>query len=310
MTVPRLGVALAWHTLPWPERVELARLAESLGYDAVFLDGDVSLLAKRADVPVLDGWTATTALLHRTERIAVGSIRLVHHWNAAHLAQCVATAEHLAPGRLRFLVSVGGQPSDARFGWPWPSAADRVAWLDETLSVARRLWAGESVSFAGRFVKLEEARVRPTPPGGRIEIAVAARGPRLLRVVAAHADVWDVNLPPLRRLVAPAQAVLDAACQAAGRDPRAIARSLWIFARPFEDPRDPHLAEEYRRWNPWFAEVADGEISEAVLAGDPAECHARLQAVTRELGIQRPVIDLSGLSAPEARRAMEAMAPR
>ena len=60
-----------------------ARRAEALGYDAAYVDGDVTQLGQRHEADVLDGWTVPTALLARTHRIGVGSIRLVQHWNAA-----------------------------------------------------------------------------------------------------------------------------------------------------------------------------------------------------------------------------------
>jgi alkanesulfonate monooxygenase SsuD/methylene tetrahydromethanopterin reductase-like flavin-dependent oxidoreductase (luciferase family) len=99
------------------------RRAEALGYRCAFVDGDVSMLPSRGEGDVLDGWTVTAALLAATERIEIGSIRLVHHWNAAKLAQAVATAERIAPGRLRLQISIGAQPADARFGLPFPPAA-------------------------------------------------------------------------------------------------------------------------------------------------------------------------------------------
>jgi alkanesulfonate monooxygenase SsuD/methylene tetrahydromethanopterin reductase-like flavin-dependent oxidoreductase (luciferase family) len=191
------GVAFAWHVHPWEALLDLVRRAEALGYAAAFVDGDVSMLGVRADADALDGWTVTTALLTRTRRIPIGSMRLVEHWNAARLAQAAATAERIAPGRLRFVIAIGDREIDARFGFPRLSPAERMAWLDETLTAVRALWRGEAVTLHGRYVELEGARVRPTPPGGRIPIAIAARGPRMLELVAAHADVWDVNLPPV-----------------------------------------------------------------------------------------------------------------
>ena len=89
----KLGVALAWHSYPWQDLLRLVRRAESLGYAAVYVDGDVSTLGRRKEADVLDGWTATVALLSKTERIQVGSIRLVQHWNAARLAQAAADLE-------------------------------------------------------------------------------------------------------------------------------------------------------------------------------------------------------------------------
>ena len=72
-----LGVAFGWHSLAWEALLELVQRAEAQGFDTVYVDGDVSQLGQRRDVDVLDGWTVTTALLARTSRIRIGSIRLV-----------------------------------------------------------------------------------------------------------------------------------------------------------------------------------------------------------------------------------------
>jgi alkanesulfonate monooxygenase SsuD/methylene tetrahydromethanopterin reductase-like flavin-dependent oxidoreductase (luciferase family) len=301
----RLGVAVGWHRLVWEELLALTRRAEALGYAALYHDGDVSMLARRRDAEVLDGWTVTTALLAHTSRVAVGSIRLVHFWHAARLAQAAATAVRLAPGRFRLLLGVGDRPEDPRFGLPLPPAGERVAWLDETLDAARALWRGESVTRRGRFVTLEEARVTPAPPAGALAVEIAAKGPRLLRVVARHADVWNVNLPPIPRRVALAEQALADACGELGRDPDAIARHLWIFTRP-QVRHDPAAAlAEFRRFNPWFARLPDPEVSGALLAGPGAACAARLRDLCGRLRMDLPVLDLSGLAYPEACRALE-----
>jgi len=306
--VPELGVALVWHCWPWPDLLALVRRAEALGYRCAFVDGDVSMLPSRGDGDVLDGWTATAALLAATARIEIGSIRLVHHWNAAKLAQAVATAERIAPGRLRFQISIGAQPADAGFGLAFPPAAERVVWLDEMLGALRRLWAGDTVTVDGRFVRLAGARVRPLPRGGRMPITVAGRGRRLLEVAAAYADRWDVNLPPVAARVDDAARLLAAACRARGRDPAAIGRSMWIFARPGEDPDAPPVRAAFRRWNPWFSGIPDAELREAVLAGPVGDCRLRLAGIRSRLGIDLPVLDLSGLERPAAERVMAEMA--
>jgi len=303
-----LAVAFAWHVLPFEDLVALVQRAEEQGFPSVFVDGDVGLLPSRGDAEVLDGWTLTTALLNRTRRIQLGSIRLVHHWSAAKLAQAVATLDRVAPGRLRFLMSIGGQPEDARFGLPFPAAEARIAWLDETLGAVRALWRGEEVSVRGRFVRLDRARVRPCPRNLAIE--VAGRGPRLLALVADHADVWDINLPPLPGAVAQAARRLDALCQARGRDPEKIRRSMWVFTRPGEDPFDPRVHAEFRRLNPWFSEVNESDLPAALVAGPPAACRERFSELARQLRLAHPVADLSGLSRDAAQRALDALAPR
>jgi alkanesulfonate monooxygenase SsuD/methylene tetrahydromethanopterin reductase-like flavin-dependent oxidoreductase (luciferase family) len=272
------------------------------------VDGDVTVVPSRGDAPVLDGWTATVAYLARTERIEIGSIRLVHHWNAARLAQAVATLESIAPGRLRLLVSIGGQPADARFGFALPGAGERIAWLDEWLDAAQRLLAGEEVSCAGRFVRLDRARVRPVPRGGRMPIEIGAAGPRLLDLVALRADRWDVNLPPIAARVDAAAERLAAAARAAGRDPAAIGRSMWLLVRPGADPGGPAVREGFRRWHPWFRAIPDAEIAEAVIAGPVARCRARIAELRTRLGLDLPVLDLAGLDRGAALAAMEALA--
>ena len=300
-------MAFAWHVLPFEDLLALVQRAEAQGFPAVFVDGDVSLLPSRGDGEVLDGWTLTTALLNRTRRIQVGSIRLVHHWNAAKLAQAVATLDRIAPGRLRFLVSIGGQPQDARFGLPLPPPAARIAWLDETLGAVRALWRGEEVSVRGRFVTLDRVRVRPCPRNVAVE--VGGRGPRLLELVARHAQVWDMNLPPLQSAVDGATRQLDALCQAQGRDPAEIRRSMWVFTRPGEDPGDPRLHAEFRRLNPWFSGVAEADLTSALVAGPPAACRDRFAALADRLHLAHPVADLSGLGRDAAQRALDALAP-
>jgi alkanesulfonate monooxygenase SsuD/methylene tetrahydromethanopterin reductase-like flavin-dependent oxidoreductase (luciferase family) len=305
----KLGVAFAWHTHPWEELLALVREAEALGYAAAFVDGDVSMLDRRREQDVLDGWTVTVALLARTERIRVGSIRLAHHWNAARLAQAAATAERITPGRLLFLLAAGDRAVDRRFGLALDPPADRLERLDETLDALRALWSGESVTRRGRFVRLDGARVRPTPPGGRIPIALAARGPRMLERVAAHADLWEVNLPPIRARVEAAATRLAAACAARGRDPAQIGRSLWIFTRTGQEDRSAALAE-YRRLNPWFGAVPDADLAPSLVLGSPRHCRQRLAELGAELELELPVLDLSGADPAVTRRTLQACAPK
>ncbi len=303
----KLGVALGWHVHPWEELLALVRRAEELGYTAAFVDGDLSMLGQRSEADALDGWTVTTALLMATRSIQIGSMRVAQHWNAARLAQAVATAERIAPQRLRFLVSVGDQAIDARFGLPAPAAGERLQRLDEMLGVLRQLWKGESVSLHGRFTQLDRARVRPIPQ--RIRIEIAAKGPRMLELVARHADVWEVNLPPLPARVAQASAVLAEHCAKLGRDSNQIERSMWIFTRV--DPVHDAAASlaEYKRLNPWFRSLPDSELAGALVLGSAAECGARLEQLTQTLDLAWPVLDLSGLAADATLRTLEALAP-
>ena len=309
----RLGVNFAWHVHPWEELLGLVERAEELGYDAAFVDGDIAMLSDRRDADVLDGWTAITALLARTARIQIGSLRLVHHWNAARLAQSVATLQRISSNRLRFLISIGDRPGDARFGLPDLPPGERIAWLDETLTALHALWRGDSVTLRGRFLELEEARVRPVPESGRIPIGIAAARPRMLELVAAHADVWDINLPAVPSRVRAASHLLAETCESLSRDPAEIERSMLIYCRvgaEFGEKRGRAAAlEEYRRLNPWFSEVPDEEIESSLVLGDEADCRDAFQGLASELRLDLPVVDLSGLPVEPSRAVLEALAP-
>jgi alkanesulfonate monooxygenase SsuD/methylene tetrahydromethanopterin reductase-like flavin-dependent oxidoreductase (luciferase family) len=302
----RLGCALGAHTHPFETLLELVRHAEALGYEVAHVDGDVSMLRRPE---VLDGWTTTLALLSETERIAITSLRLPHHWNAARLAQAAATAHRIHGARFRFAITAGAQPADRRFGLPFGSGAERVARLEETVEAVRALWRGEPVTREGRFVRLDRARIAPAPPGGALPVEIAGRGRRLLGVVAAHADRWDVNWPPIRARVEPATRWLEEACAEIGRDPAAIERSQWIFTRPGRLDAGSARAE-FRRTNPWFAEIPDVELEEGLVFGDAVRCRERVMEIARVQALDLPILDLTGLDAPASRHALDALAPR
>lgn len=302
-----LGVYFGWHVHPWEDLLAAVQHAEALGYSAAFVDGDISMLERRQYADCLHGWTTTTALLALTKKIQIGSMRLVHHWNAAALAQAVATSERIFPKRLRFQIAIGDWEIDADFGIPLPPAADRIAWLDETLDALRALLHGDSVTRSGRFVTLRGARVRPVPPGGRMPITVAAQSPRTLDVVARHADVWEINLPPIAERVVRLEETLASACARHGRDPRKIERTMLLFARPGATPES--ALAEFRRLSPWFASIPDAEARAALIVGPPEACRERIERLRQEFRLALPIVDLSGVALGPARSLLEALAP-
>lgn len=301
----RIGIALAWHALCWEELLQVARLAEARGYAVLYHDGDVTMLGSDSQRDVLHGWTVSNALIARTERIEIASIRLVQHWNAPHLAQAIATSERIAPGRLGVFASIGERPEDPAFGIPRMGTRERIELLEETLDAIRALWRGEEVTRQGHYVRLAGARVRPVPPR-HIPIELAGRRPRLLRVIARHADIWNVNWPPIPSRVAEACRQLAAACKQVGRDPAEIVRRMWIFTR-VREPDPPLDRAEFRRLNPWFAELSDEEVDTSMVVGSPEACSARLAEIAASLHIDEPIIDLSGADFATVQRAVETL---
>jgi len=135
----------------------------------------------------------------------------------------------------------------------------------------------------------------------------------MLELVAAHADLWDINLPAVPSRVGAASNTLAENCERLGRDPAEIERSMLITCRvgaEFGEKRGRTGAlEEYRRLNPWFNAVPNEEIGGSLVLGDAAGCREGFQRLASELRLDFPVVDLSGLSAAPSRAVLEALAP-
>ncbi|WP_275674035.1 LLM class flavin-dependent oxidoreductase [Streptomyces sp. MUM 16J] len=113
-----------------------------------------------------------------------------------------------------------------------------MARLTETITVLRRMWSEEVFDHDGPFTTLRGTRNGPGPvrPGGPL-LLLGGWGNRTLRIVAEHADMWNVPGPPHNSTewIAERARILDAHCAAAGRDPAEITRSAQVvvdYAHP------------------------------------------------------------------------------
>ena len=188
--------------------------------------------------PTFEGWTLLSALAAQTERLRIGLLVTSNRFRPpALLAKIAATVDIVSGGRLDFGIGAGSRPSvptarreyDAH-GLPYHDAAHAVAALGEACTVIRRLWtADEPFDFHGDHIQLTGAFgnpkpvQRPHPP-----IVIGGRASATLRVVAEHADVW--NIPgggDIADLVERGR-LLDRFCAEIGRDPKTITRSIHL----------------------------------------------------------------------------------
>ena len=196
--------------------------------------------------PIYEGWTLLSALAAQTRRLRVGVLVTSNRLRPpALLAKIAATVDAVSGGRLDFGIGAGSRPNhpiarreyDAH-GLPFDDFAHSVASLAEACTVIRRLWtATEPFDFDGTYVRLKGAFGNPKPvqrPGP--PIMIGGRTAATLRVVAEHADLWNVPGGDIEDAVRRG-ARLDRYCAEIGRDPAAIARSMHIavsYARPRE----------------------------------------------------------------------------
>jgi alkanesulfonate monooxygenase SsuD/methylene tetrahydromethanopterin reductase-like flavin-dependent oxidoreductase (luciferase family) len=201
-----------------------------------------------------DTWSLIPTLLAETKRISfftdVANLPLRP---PAVMAKAAASLDVLSGGRFELGLGAGGIPDViANFGGPRRTAGESVEALDEAIDVIRLLWSAErSVSFEGKYYRLDDARPGPRP-AHPIAIWVGAFKPRMLRLVGRKADGWLPSLGVLsREEMRAGNEQIDAAAEKAGRDPRSIRRLINVQGVIGERPaparselRVGHLAGE------------------------------------------------------------------
>ncbi|MEE6138144.1 LLM class flavin-dependent oxidoreductase [Mycobacterium sp. 050128] len=218
------------------ELEQLWRTADRLGFEAVW-DYDHFYGPGENTDPNYEGWTTLAAMAAVTKRARIGClVSSVTFRNLALMANMAVTVDHISDGRLYFGIGAGWIEAEHRgYGIEFPGPGTRVAMVDEALTVLRRLWTQESVTFNGQFFTLEDALCEPKPlQQPHPPIVIGGSEPKMLRVVARHADMW--NMPghegPQRWGAVNAQ--LDEACAELQRAPAEILRSAQLSLHPGE----------------------------------------------------------------------------
>ena len=232
-------------TFGYPELERFWRSADDLGFAAVW-DYDHFYGLVDNPTPTLEGWTTLAAMAVVVRRARVGCmVSGVTYRNPAVLAKMAVTVDHISGGRLEFGLGAGWHEAEHRgYGIAFPGPGARVAMVDEALTVIRRLWTEDSVTFEGRFFTLVDALCEPKPvQRPHPPIVVGGSQPKMLRVIARHADEWNMPSHEGPQVWGAASVRLDEACAEVGRDPAAVLRSVQLFLHPREpDQVDRQLA--------------------------------------------------------------------
>jgi alkanesulfonate monooxygenase SsuD/methylene tetrahydromethanopterin reductase-like flavin-dependent oxidoreductase (luciferase family) len=191
------------------------------------------------DGPTYEGWTLLAALAAQTERLRVGLMVTSNRFRPpAMLAKIAATVDAVSSGRLEFGIGAGSRPSVpfARreyeaHGLPYHDAAYAVASLAEACTIIRRVWTEDKpFDFHGTYYDLTGAWCNPKPlQRPHPPILIGGRSLGTLRVVAQHADVWNMPGGDLGDAI-DRSALLDRLCAEAGREPASITRSIVLPA--------------------------------------------------------------------------------
>ncbi len=224
---------------PWPDTVARVKELEAMGFEHFWLYDHLSWQRYRDDT-----WHATmpwlAGLASNTERIKLGT--MVASPNLRHpltLAKDSMSLDHISNGRFILGLGAGTSGFDATvFGDEPLDPAQRADRLDEYLAVTDGLLRGELTNHTGRWYAVDEGRVIPgCVQRPRLPIALAASGPRTIRLAAERADSWITigdraavpdGLEAFGSALRDQHTILVEHCERVGRDPDELDKLCFV----------------------------------------------------------------------------------
>ena len=169
--------------------LDFAVLAEQRGFDSVFIS-DHFQPWKHTDghAPFSLAWLG--ALGARTERVVMGTSVLTptFRYHPSIVAQAFGTLGAMFPGRVVLGIGTGeGLNEVPSTGQPWPEFKERFARMRESVTLMRRLWSEERVSFEGQYYRTENATIYDRPDR-MVPIYIAAAGAMVAKYTGRMGD--------------------------------------------------------------------------------------------------------------------------
>ncbi len=202
---------------------DMARQAEGAGFDSVWLYDHLLYRSEaRGTFGIWEYWTMLAALAEATEHVELGTLVICNSFrNPALLAKMAVTLDEVSNGR--FILGLGAgwnQPEYEAFGIPFDHRVDR---FEEALQIIRPLLKEGWVDFEGTYYQAKDCQI--TPRGPRADgppLMVGSFGPRMMRLSAQYADIWNTAYLHCPDSLHEPRARLEAACAEVGRDPATL----------------------------------------------------------------------------------------
>jgi F420-dependent oxidoreductase-like protein len=226
--------------LSYAEQLAIVQRAESVGFESFFRSDHYQSFPGPSGEPTTDAWAVLAGLARETSTITLGTlVSPVTFRSVGNLAKVVTTVDEMSGGRVEFGLGAGwNEPEHRQLGLPFPEIKERADLMEEHFAVLHGLWGEpDGWSFAGDHVRIDDASFHPKPvarpdrptfPNGspRPRLLTGGEGsPRSLRIAARYADEFNLSSSSPEK-AATTYAALDAACEAIGRDPATMRRSV------------------------------------------------------------------------------------
>ncbi len=222
----RIGLDVAQQRMPWTELASRAQFADDAGFDGIWGFDHFQPMYGSGPGECFEGNTTLAALSGITSRVRLGLLisGMTYRHPSVFAAEAI-TIDHASGGRLELSYGAAWFEAEHRaLGIPFPPTGERVARFDEAVQVVNGLLTTDGFSFDGRYYQLHDATLHPRPvQQPHPPIWIGASGPRMLRIVARHADVWHSFGTPEQMQTLSNQ--VSELATAAGRDPASITRA-------------------------------------------------------------------------------------
>jgi len=175
--------------------LDMARMAEDLGFDSVWIPDHVENAHLNREKPILEFWTTLTAIGALTKRVRLGGHSMNNTFRHPGLtAKIVCTLDQITGGRV-ILAPGSGWFADESKAYGFKEWSDdglvRIARLDETLHIIRGLMTEDGFSFDGDYFQLKDAYCNPKPVQKPYPpIWIAGDSPPTQELMVEHGDVW------------------------------------------------------------------------------------------------------------------------
>jgi alkanesulfonate monooxygenase SsuD/methylene tetrahydromethanopterin reductase-like flavin-dependent oxidoreductase (luciferase family) len=192
----RIGIQLpeVEREVRWAEYVDLARTAEEVGFDSIWLGDHLLYRGENGhERGPWEVWTMLAALAGATERVTLGPLVACTAFHPpAVLAKMAATVDEISGGRLVLGLGAGWNETEFRsFGLRYDQ---RVARFAEAFAVIAPLVRGERATLAGQFSSVDEAVLLPASARATerpLPLMIGSTGERMLELTLGTVEMWN-----------------------------------------------------------------------------------------------------------------------
>lgn len=197
--------------------------AEQSGFDSLWLyDHFLYRVEGEPTIGIWECWTILSALAEATQRVELGTlVACTQYRNPAVLAKMAVTLDEVSHGRL--ILGLGAGWNKAEFDAFGIAYDHRAARFEEAVQIIKPLLREGYVDFEGKYYQAKNCEI--TPQGSRKNgppLLLAGERPRMLRLVAQYADMWNTGYLGLPATLKEPKTRMETACDQVGRDPGSL----------------------------------------------------------------------------------------